>query len=331
LRQVGRLLADPHWFPHHIDLETGELALSPATRERLAAEPFIDGRSDFSTGPPIRVKLADALATDDRSDVEPDRMIFHVGFCGSTLLATLLDRPGRVFVAREPNVLAELANAKIAGADVDLPLRLVRHLLRRPWSAGEKTVCKPSNWVNNLLPEFTREPAAIRPLFISMEPRAFLVAAFRGGRDRLAFLISLAAHLASAASGGREAWRAASAAAADPLDRAARIVLAAHHMQTRLFAVAQAEGGWGAEHRLDFSNLQADPSEAARQASRALEVDLSNAELVEAVEAKAGQHAKQRSVGYSAERRATEDQAVEHHHRARIDAALEWSRSALPR
>jgi hypothetical protein len=326
LTSTERMLADPHWFPHHLDLAADELLLYPTTRERLAAEPFIDGRSDFSTGEGRRIGLAGATVAAPDSP-GPDRMIFHVGFCGSTLLATVLDRPGSCFVAREPNLLAELASAPSAGADIAAPLALARRLLRRRWAEGEIVACKPSNWVNNLLPELLADPASIRPVFITMEPRAFLLAAFRGGRERLAFLIQLAAHLATTAPGGAAMWQAGSVDTADPLDRAARLVLVAHALQNRLFA---AGGPWGEGHRIDFADLQRDLLGAAVKAAHALDLPLSENEIGEAVNTAQGRHAKQRGLSYSAERRAAQDEEVERHHGARIDAALKWGRSALP-
>ena len=319
------MLADPHWFPHHLDLAKGELLLFPTTRERLAAEPFVDGRSDFSTGKAMQIGLAEAI--DGAPDSPgPDRMIFHVGFCGSTLLATVLDQPGRCFVAREPNLLAELASARSHGKAIAAPLDLARRLLRRRWSEGEVVACKPSNWVNNLLPELLAEPASIRPVFITMEPRAFLLAAFRGGRDRLAFLIRLAAHLAATAPGGQALWQAGSVETADPLERAARLVLVALELQLRLFRSAAPSGE---DQRLSFADIQNDLPMAARRAARALDLPLDDREIAEAVNASQGRHAKQRGLSYSAERRAGEDEEVERHHGKRIDAALEWGRSTL--
>jgi hypothetical protein len=319
------MLADPHWFPHHLDLTAGVLLLYPTTRERLAAEPFIDGRSDFSTGEGRRIGLAEAIAAAPDS-VGPDRMIFHVGFCGSTLLATLLDRPGSCFVAREPNLLAELASAQSRGEEVGAPLDLARELLRRRWLEREVVACKPSNWVNNLLPELLAEPASIRPLFITMSPRAFLLAALRGGRERLAFLIQLAAHLVPAVAGGDAMWQVGSVDTADPLDRAARLVLVAHALQGRLFA---AGADWGEEHRIDFADLQRDLFGAAVKAARALDLPLSEEDIGEAVRVQQGRHAKQRGLDYSAERRAAEDDEVERHHGERIDRALQWAVATL--
>ena len=324
-----RLHADPHWFPQNLDWAEGELVLIPTSRDRLSSQPFMDGRSDFSMGEPQRLSLSQALAGSPEQVPQPDRMIFHVGFCGSTLLATVLDQPGRTFVLREPNLLAELAGAHRDGVAIDEALSFARRLLRRRWSPNEFVVCKPSNWVNNLLPQFVSEPTAVRPLFMTMNARSFLVAAFRGGRDRLAFLIRLAAHLSSALEDGPNLWRIGSVTTADPLDRAARLVLLAHELQMRLFAAAQAHGRWDDKHCLEFSEVQRDLPAAAGKASRALGLSLSGSELARAVRLMDDKHAKQTGLHFSAARRVCQDRDVEQHHGSRINAALAWGRSAF--
>ena len=75
---------------------------------RLRAAIFLDGRERFSDGKP------EIEASPQSSVGEPavggDRMIFHQGFGGSTLLARLLDRCGAAIVLKEPQCLVDLAD-----------------------------------------------------------------------------------------------------------------------------------------------------------------------------------------------------------------------------
>lgn len=291
----------------------------PTTRERLAAEPFIDGRRDIATGLAVTLPVAELLEAWKPADTEPNRFIFHVGFCGSTLLATLFEIPGHSFAYREPNILADLANRQRQGKDIVAILPLVLALLRRPWRAGEVNVCKPSNWVNSLILPIVEARPGIRAVTISMQPRDFLIAAFRGGRDRLAFLIQLAAHLAPSVPDAAGLWEQASEELADPLDRAARLTLLALRLQKRLFAAASVEP------LLDFRDLTERPHEALVAAAAALGLPLSTEEVDRAIARHAGKHSKNPGATFSAEQRGHDDADVERHHRATFDRALAWA------
>jgi hypothetical protein len=323
------LLNDPCWFPHRIDFAEGTLELRPTTRDRLAAEPFIDGRTDFSTGASHLVPLDRALATALVPGSEPDRLIFHMGFCGSTLLATILDRPGKVFVAREPNILVDLADASRSGEAIDASLDMALGLLRRPFSEGEQSVIKPSNWVNGLLPVLARRKD-LRALFVTTTPRDALIAALRGGRERLTFVLSLGQHLSVGLMGAPQVWRTSAVEIADPLDRAARMVLAVHWMQERLFAAATSTMQPGSFSIISFEEIRADLTQSAVKARDTLESPLSDEEIDEAAGSRSGRNAKQRGADYSPDRRAAEDDMLLKAHGARIDRALRWAEQTLP-
>ena len=193
---VEEVLTNPGYFPVHIDLAGDRLLFVETSRSRLASMPFIDGRFRMTSGAAVEMALTDALAGWTKPP-GPDRFIFHVAFCGSTLLATLLDVPGRSFGQREPrllNIIADACGSQPASL-VASALRLTRSLLRRPWRPGERTFCKPSNWANNLIPALTAHPQHIRPLFLAIDSRDHLLAMFRGGRERIAYVFDATRHL----------------------------------------------------------------------------------------------------------------------------------------
>jgi hypothetical protein len=319
---------------HRLSLAEAEAELVPVRAEALRAASFIDGRSDFSCGPPQTLALASFLR-DEAAPAPPSRMIFHTGFCGSTLLARLLDWPAVALVLREPNCLADLANQR-AAADrnaqrleaFDAALASALRHLARPWADGETIVVKPSNWVNNLLPSLV--PAGpLHPLFLVPSRRDFLTAVLRGGPDRVAFTARAAVHLSSASDEAARLLAAALGADQDQRTSLARIAVTTHEIQRRQFAAAIDRGGWGDDHRLDQAELTADPEAALRKAAAALDLDLPPRAIRANVAAWAGRHAKAPANAYS---RASEQEvgaAIEAEHGATIERALEWAQATF--
>ena len=316
---LAAVLADPHFLPHRIDPGANMVTFMPTDAPRLARPSFIDGRSDFSSGKPVSLPL-DAVLDELTAPVPgPDRMIFHVSFCGSTLLARMLELPGSAFVLKEPNALVDLADWKKAGGKIGPALDWLRGSLRRRWSADEPVVVKPSNWANNLLPELMADPSAIRPLFVTMQRRPFLIAVLRGGRDRLAFTARTAAHLAPAAQ-----LQAAIAASEDPLTRAVHLAAVTLHVQMSAFAAICRPG-----QAIDAADLTGAPVEAALAANRILELGIDPALLAANAAAKSGEDSKNPGRAFTSPGRASEDDAVEQHHGALLDSVLAWAERAL--
>ena len=334
--EASDLLDDPRFLLHKVDLASDRLVFLPTKRDLLGQASFLDGRTEIASGPPIGCSLEDALGAGAAAASTPDRFIFHVAFCGSTRLARILDRPGRVFSMREPNVLVDLADWKASlerrsAEDSRLaPLvRLACASLGARWQPDEAIVVKPSNWINNLLPELCLSSREMRPVFVVSSRRSFLRAVFRGGRERLVFTGRLAAHLASARSSHEALLNAAIRAGADPLGKAAHLAAFAHWLQHRLFRRAMLAGGWGSDHVVTFDRIEQAPHAAAAAANAALGLGLSSADLADGVTRNTSRHAKQPDAAYSAEERFEADRKVERIHGAHIEAALAWARDLL--
>lgn len=310
-------------FLHRMDSVAGEAIEVTTTPARLRAASFLDGRERFWTGE----RLIDLVPGPSARTAA--RMICHVGFCGSTLLARLIDDPGRVLVLKEPQCLADIASQRqaIAAGSAAAPLpALVDHALSAlsRSSAGHETiVIKPTNWVNSLVGELCAPRRATRAVFVSMDRRAYLGAVFRGGRERLEFCTRLAAELAPAVSDGEGLLRAAIAADGDPFDRVARIAALLHLLQERLFAEAIAANGWDDAVRVQFADLVAQPDEVARQVRSILGLGDPVTDAARSSHVME-RHTKDPSRQFDPAGREDEDAAVEHHHGARFDAALAW-------
>src|SRR5688572_14096586 len=227
--QPGRLMAEPANFLHGIDLQADHAVFFETSRRLLSEAAFVDGRSDIAVGPPEFARLSELMRTSTREPA-PERFIFHLSFCGSTLLSRLIDAPGQSLVLKEPNCLVDLATWKSlkrrAGGTTERlgpALGLARHALRRPFELGEAVTVKPSSWANILIDDLVADAAGILPLFVTIDRASFLRAVFRGGTDRLTFTAQLAWHMASGMTGADELLAAAAATGSDPLAKAANL------------------------------------------------------------------------------------------------------------
>lgn len=321
----GRL-DDPSSFLHEIDIGRRFATFVPTTREALARAPFLDGREDFSAGAAWRVPLQPMPDFPANAPI-PDRYIFHVSFCGSTYLSRLLDIPGRTIVLREPNSLVNLADWRRARPEDErfaTALDWTRALLRRRWAPNEAVVVKPSSWANSLADVLTARPVTMLPLFVTMEPRDFLIAVLRGGRERMSYTARLAAQLAGEEAGGVALLQSAMGQSRDPLITAIHLAALALGLQMRLFDRLRALGGWGEDHVIEFATIVGSPVEAGMQASFALGLGLDRRDIEDSVVANRDHHAKAHDRAFSLEQRREEDEVVLAHHRAVIDTAITW-------
>lgn len=317
---------DVSQFPVDVDVERGSFFFREVTRESLARTAFLDGRTSFWTGESM-ARTARGISVP--SDPRAMRLILHTGFCGSTLLASVLDQPGRALVLREPHVLAALAEQTRDEPSAEPLLWKACHLLSRRFSAHEAVVIKPTNWFNSLVPMIAAEPKSVHPVFLSSTSREYLTAAFRGGNERIGFLVRLAGHLAKRVPHGAALWQAAAAAELEPLERAARIVLLARSLQHGLFSRAQRQGNWTTDRWISFAELKDDLAGTAWKVSRMLELDLDRDALEQRCAELAKRNAKSVGAAYSAERRRAEDEDVWSLHRGRFEAAQRWASETL--
>jgi hypothetical protein len=308
----------PRLFLHKLDSAARTGTFVRTTPAMLRATPFLDGRTPYWQGLPIEAPLSAS-----EPGPGPQRILFHIGFCGSTLLATLLDQPGSTLVLREPQALTDLAAHKSAldregRHDPALPALLADAgaALRRPWVADEPVVIKPSNWVNNLLPDITANHAQIRPLFLTMARRGFVRAVLRGGPARLAFAARACVHLGNAdkADAARIAQALASSDEAD--ERLLALAVLLYDIQLALFQSAAKAGGWDNSHWLSLEGFRADPAAGLIAAARALAVAPPPPGHT------LSYHAKQPGTLFSADAEAQADSAIEAAHGIRIDRAL---------
>jgi len=331
----SRLIADAANLLHAIDVDSDGAIFIPTNRQLLSNTAFIDGRSEIAVGPPEFAGISELKRAAPREPT-PARFVFHLSFCGSTLLSRLIDVEGQSMVLKEPNCLVDLANwksAQLRSGQQNEQLRpilsLACDLLRRPFALGEAVTVKPSSWANNILDDLVAVEDGMLPLFVTIDRAAFLVAVFRGGTDRLKFTARLASHMASGLTNGDSILGAAVQGSGDPLGRAANLALLAHHLQLLAFQRAMMRGGWGADHIIDFQSIIESPFDAAWKACRSLRLTVERSDLKRSVKENAGKHSKEPSIDYSAAQRTADDRTVLDHHRLTFDAALSWAHRNL--
>lgn len=306
-------------FLHRFDSLKGDGIVAATDAARLRSASFLDGRESFTVGERL-VRFHPA----DLRTAGPARFLFHVGFCGSTLLARLLDQPGAVLALREPQCLTDIASQRRAiraAQGIAGFASVIDHALAYLEQGEEAVVIKPSNWINGALPDLLACGAIARAVFLSCDRREFLVAAFRGGRDRLAFCARLASELADEFAHGEAILAHEVALDQDPLDRMARICALLHAMQETLFAQAIKSAAVPGALALTLAELTADPTGTVARAQAALDVPamvtLPNHSALAA-------HAKDPQRRFSRSESALQNDEVEWHHAARFDRALAW-------
>jgi hypothetical protein len=182
-------LDDPAWFLEELDLRTGMARFVRAGRQALAAQPFLDQNWNRS-----------GLATAEIawSELPPPRarprlgLIWHTSFCCSTLIASLLDAPGRCLALKEPRALVDLADLQRLGdlaREPELAARVLGLLARR-FAPPEAVVVKPSNGANALM--LTAAAEADGPVLLLHSPCAdFVVSVAKAGEPLRAYVRTL--------------------------------------------------------------------------------------------------------------------------------------------
>lgn len=304
-------------FLHRLDVLARRIMVVETNQSRLRSASFLDGRERFWDE--HWVGEATQLAKTDRG--APAGWIFHMGFCGSTLLTRMLDGPGDVLCLREPQALVDLSDQQIAiresgasdGAEFWLT-GLATHFegLVGP---GGRVVVKPSNWANPLLGAMRQAGLLEHAVFVTMDRRAWLRACMRGGRDRLAFVARCAEHAVRNAPEFAPVLRKAITAGGEPLDQVVRLAAVLYEVQLAQFDSVDPTGS----RRIDFELIETRPICAVQQARSLMGLPAGQDDVTAR-----DWHSKDPSRRYDATIRVEEDRRVEAEHSARIDSAMAW-------
>ncbi len=187
MNQFLNICEDPDWFPSDIDVARKSLSFVRTTRSDVSSAPFLDERftEDRRDVRFMPIKDAQSALAQSRPNGEA-AFIFHTAFCCSTLLASVLDRPGRVLSLKEPGVLMSLANVRrtephLGHSDSQFQglANTVLVLLARRFSAEESVLIKPTNAANILLEAVLSSGARVLLLYSDLP--GFLVSVIKKG------------------------------------------------------------------------------------------------------------------------------------------------------
>ena len=142
-------LADPRWFPLHLDVAAGNyhFAFIPAEVHRSIA--FL---RDFKPRPSDTRVLSRSAVANVPIESHPLHLILHSGLAGSTLVARALAQPGVAVALQEPPILTDVilyARNRSSAETNDLWQQVTR-MLSRPFSGTEAVICKLSGVGNGV-------------------------------------------------------------------------------------------------------------------------------------------------------------------------------------
>jgi hypothetical protein len=324
------VIDDPAWLLTGFDVNKGQLTFVETTRETLASSAFIDGRTPLSrSGKTATISLREAssqLRSIETADLV-DRLIAHVGFCGSTLLAQALDATAVCQTFKEPQIITEISALKTLRHPITRDEEEWRRLLDVVKSQFRKAfgqrvpIAKLSNWPVNLLPDLI--DANTRVVFLTAEPREYMLAILRGGDERVSFTLTFARKLRRDFPGVHAAI---GALEADPRmtrwQLILRCALIALRVQEEVFESAGASAG--ASLRLDGRNLLTSPEQTLAAVADTLALPLRRAQRRRAIREAFSAQSKQPWSSFDANAHAASNKKVLDVFAGEIDLALRW-------
>lgn len=200
---IPQLLASPEWFPDALYADRGLLDCHRVNRSLLSSSSFLDqrmtarslGKEQATFSYAELTALADGARTNDIG------FIFHTSFCRSTLMAQALHAEGISFTLKEPSILLSLAEsvrytqAMREPEKVRVALSAMLRLATGLVAENEKTIIKPTNFANNLLPYVAETGAKI--LLMYSDLRSYLISILKYGERGRAFARQLYTRLMS--------------------------------------------------------------------------------------------------------------------------------------
>lgn len=323
---VAEIVRDPSWFVTDYDAAREALSFVRADRATFAAQPFLDRRwkRDALAS---RIVPLEAVAEALPQDACPPALnfIWHTSFCCSTLLADLLDLPGRNLSYREPMALVSVADAKRASGfgGPPVPPRLLEAVLfflaRTP--TGEQCLVKPSNFANTLIEDVARKTPG-RMLFLFADLESFLISVEKGGDGLGKYVRRLFGNLARDGGGAPLPWPVHEILHMSDLEIAA----VCWHLQMAQFERSAKALGQGRTATLDCADLLANPSSALAHVASFFRLGFSEQDIANVVAGPAlRRHAKQPAHAFDAAQRQRQAEDVRRRLGRDLPRIVEWS------
>lgn len=333
---IHDICSKAEWFLYGIKEEGPHFCFVKTTRERLDELAFHDGRTPIRMEPTaLLIPVTDALTgrqEKDTNNPRATRLIVHISFCASTLLARALNSP-RSLSYREPRIFAQLSSMKFKGHPLSKNDDLWQSILefsfaqfRKTWYTDQKAFVKPSNWANRLLLDLN-DIGQHRCVFLTMPAREYVIANLRGGQSRIRYSIDLLNHMAHEDRKLRSIVESIDRSRAPASMKLVKMLTVLYEAQSRLIKRLRARLNSRQYVELTKKTLLAEPVSSLETASRALGLDLSTDQIQRNIEEHFAVHAKEvERVAFS---RAAEEDAnlrLEEQFRDEIAVAADFGR-----
>jgi len=333
---VESILEGSEFFLTKLNVSSGFLEFLRTDIATLQRASFLDGRSELSVDENIyTVSLADAMSWYEArgSAWNQGRLIFHIAFCGSTLLSRVLDTSQSVFVYKEPQVLTDLEVVMRQGGTFGpggyawgQVLGLVLSQFNSPPDAACARVIKPSNLMNSIVPDICGPHDKNRAVFLAMEPRSFLIAVLRGGSKRVSYIFRVLENLRATVPAIGRIVSNMNLEGEGELPLVARKILLAHALQMRIFAQAMASLPNDRYYQLSYEQLVESPHEHIGKVSSCLNLQLSPQQISRNIDSTFELHSKVNDRPFDSRTAAAANVQVSEHYGEVIDDALKWYR-----
>ncbi len=303
-------LADtPDWFCHQLDLDADRALLVRLEPAAIRDAAFLDERVLAGRSDGFRIPLATLRERAQACVGHAPHAIFHVGHCGSTLLARVLGELPGVRVLREPLPLRTLAalheelplpTARLDAGQWQALADAVLGLMARRGAGETRVLAKATSSCNALIdPWLARHPQA-RALLLSVALPDYLATILKSPPARADALRFAPARLAFL-----HRWLGDEALRLPPLSTAERIALG-WIAETARFADAQRRLG-ARVLRLDFAAFLADRAAVLAQVVAHFGLDADAGACARALAPELlGRYAKATEHAYDAQARAAD-------------------------
>jgi hypothetical protein len=331
---VENILESSEFFLTKLNVSSGFLEFLRTDIATLQRASFMDGRSQLSVDKNMyTVSLSEAMSWYEArgSAWNQSRLIFHVAFCGSTLLSRVLDTTGSVFVYKEPQVLTDLEVVKRQGGTFgpgghawEQVLGLVLSQFNSPVDAACARVIKPSNLMNSIVPDICGLSDNNRAVFLAMEPRSFLIAVLRGGSNRVSYIFRVLENLGATVPEIGRIVSNMNLEGEGELSLVARKILLAYALQMHIFSQATASLPNDRYYQLSYEQLVESPHEHVGKVSSYLDLQLNPQQISRNIDSTFELHSKVNDRRFDSRTAAEVSVQVSEHYGEVIDEALKW-------
>ena len=310
-------------FPADLDVARKTFLFREESPERLAASTFLDSRH-FDDNDGMQAVPLSALATAQRPIAQGHGLLLHTSFCCSTLLARLLQVPGKSICLKEPLVLRRLADAALAAQpDMALTAAAMRLLFEAP-DGLDTVLVKPTHVALTIADALLDAAPGTRTVILTSSLESFLISNIKKPDETKRKVPELVERFMGSSSLPSRLPETAFA----PPDFLCAVALQ-WHAQRQIVNDLLA-GRHAADCSLiDEQTLLSEPETTLHDVSEWLGMRLDAQTVRDQIDAVMHRHAKATKMPYSPDEKSYENGLLRSRYAREIESALDWSRRYL--